>query len=1068
MNRLRVPRNGPSLGEVDPVSFAAPDPEKACRFAWLTGFVLVICAFLGAAHGLSPGDPTLPALLVGALVGLGLVPNRSSGKTPDAAIGSWWPLLLLAAIAGSAPLLLPLCAAVASSVSATIGVALAGPLVLGGATAMIAALLGPRIDVGRLPGPVGCAAAIAVGLLPAVNSAVPAIGLVEVGLLGGLLLVPLALWPSGGVESRPDNAGAAEPGETTGFSAGLVLAGGVGLLLLSAGPVFGPSPSWFAEAGTGLAAGLAVHALLRRRLPAAPTVALALAPLVIFGAGEAIPRAPHLVGSLLARGVPPLVGGSPLAPALITVSVFAAVGLVAGRTGPRTPAGAITGLAAWLLLPPLLGPDVAVRVLASGLALLAIPTVVSAPHAWKRGAAAIGAAGALACLALPAAPSGARAVAPYASFTDSAALGRIHQVASWRQASVRVSARGSVYALEDLAPPVYWSSGRSLRLDRERAGADAFFAHLPGLLRGDAPGSVLVLGAGHGGVLDSLRRSSAGIVRVREASAARRWLVRAHGQWNGDVAADPAVRFLAVDPTARQPGGDHFDAVLVDLPAPWVPGGATAWSRGRVEGIARVVGTGGVAVFRVPLDGLAGDELAAFARSVCRAFPDVTAWLDPSGATHLLLAARPEAGRVDAGAVFRAWSRRTIQDELRAVALFGPADVLERLVTGRDGLVGMADGRSLRSTHGTAVVAGARVRSGRRALPLAALAATGGQPERLFDLSTVPPGERGELSARLERAADGRGDYLELLAALTRGDSIAAMEVAQRIAAAGSDTTKDLRTLISPWLDRCRQYRAQGLLEQARSECMIAVSFSPVDPEANLLLGDVQRLLGDLDAASTAYLGVRERDSTSLGAALGLAAVHEREGRLSEAADLLEEAEKLHPGNAVLLNNLGSIYLRMAHATPVDAEAAAFSARARTLFQAAAALEPRMAEPRVGLAEVYSANGELDKALLEVDRAVALQPGCSWRPLRAEVLFLLGRHDDAEAEVDAILFDCPDDITALGTKGLILNDKGCHTQAKGQWERVLQLDPDNGPAKSNLRLLEDSGLLDRGEKDCRP
>ncbi len=1039
-----------------------PDPEKACYIAWLAGFPLVICALLGAGHGLPTGDSTLPALLLGTAIGLGLAPSSASGETPPDAPRPWWPSCLLALLAGSSPLWLPASSGFANTVSATLGVPLAGPLIVGGVAAALSALLGSRLAGSRLPGLRWCALAVAIGLIPATNVVLPAIGLVRLGLLGGLLLLPLALWPGERERARPADAG------SHGFAVGVLLTAAPGLLLLAASPLFGPGPSWFAEAFVGLGLGLFVVTLVRSRRPALADALAALAPLALVGAGELLLRGPHLVGTLLARGVPPLVGGSPLAPALLTVAALLAVGLVADRFGPRTPAGMATGLALWLILPPLLGPDVAIRVVAAALALLVFPAAVSAGERWRRGLVACSAVAALACLALPQVPSGARAVAPYASLTDPAALGRIHQVASWRQADVRVSARGSVYVLDDLAPPVYWSAGRSLRLDRERVGADAFLAHLPGLLRGDAPTSVLVLGVSHGGVLDSLRRSSAGLVRVREPSPARSWLVRARGGWNGEVAADPAVRFQAVDPTARQPGQERFDAVLFDLPPPWVPGGPFAWSDARVRGVARTTAPGGVAVFRIPLDGLSGDELAGFALRVCRAFPDVTAWLDPSGASHLVLAGRPEAGPVDAGAVYRAWSRRTVADQLRGAALFGPADVLDRLVTNRDGLLAMAEGLSPRDPHGTAVVAGARVRAGRRALPLAALAATRSRADELFDLSSVPTEERTELAGRLERAAGSRADYLELLAALTRGDSIEAMEVADRIASGSGDSTKDLRTLISPWLGRCRQFRAQGLLEQARSECLIAVSFSPADPEANLLLGDVQRLLGDYESAGRTYQGVRDRDPTSLGAALGLAAVHEREGRVAEAAELLEEAEKLHPGNAVLLNNLGSIYLRMANTTPVDSEAAAFAARARTLFQAAAALEPRMAEPRAGLAEVYSATNELEKALLEVDRAVALEPGCSWRPLRAEILYLMGRTVEAEAEVDGILFDCPDDVTALGTKGLLLNAKGCHAQAKGQWDRVLQLDPENPAARSNLRLLDESGLLERGDRDCRP
>ena len=1061
---------------------ATPIPKKACQSAWLAGLVLVTCALIGAVHGLPAGDLTPTALLLGTIAGLGLSPKRSLGDSTIRGDGNLWTSLIVSAAAGTAPLWLPLLLRFSAILSSTLALSLAGPLLLGGAAAGLSALVAARLRPGRWPNAGWCALAVGAGLLPVTHGVAPAIGLVQLGLLGGLLLVPLALWPSraaplrSGVGDRPAARGstrkeAAPPtghARTGGFAAGLVLAGGTSLLLLAASPLFGPSPSWFAEAGTGLAAGVALSSAIRRRAPAAGVVLLALAPLAVFGAGEVLLRGPHLVGELLSAGVPPLVGGTPVAPGLLTVGAFAVVGLTVGDLGRRTPAGGAAGLLAWLLLPPLVGPGVAIRLLAAALAALALPTVVGSRPRGERAIAAIGAAVALACLALPLTPTGASVAAPYASFAEPGELAHVHRVAAWRDADVHASARGSVYVLDALSPPVYWSGGRSVALDRERGAADTFLAHLPGLLRGEAPTSVLVLGAGHGGVLDSLRRTSAGIVRVWEPVPARRWLTRSRGAWNGDVAADPAVRFVSVDPLVPQPGRERFDAVLMELPPSWAPGGAAAWSRRNVTDAAEAVAPGGVAVFRVPLESLSGDELASFALSVCRTFPDVTAWLDPAGSSHLLLAGRPEPGPVDAGAMFRAWSRRPLQQELRSVALFSPADVLERLVTGREGLLQMAEGRAARDGYGTAVVAGARVRAGRRALPLATLAASGSRSHELIDITSVPAAERVDLEGRLRRAASARSDYLQLLAALADGDSITAMEVAGRITESGLDATKDLRSLIAPWLDRCRQYRAQGLIEQARSECMIAVSFSPADPEANLLLGDVQRLLGELDEAQQAYLGVQERDPTSLGAALGLAAVHEREGRLGEAASLLEDAEKLHPGNAVLLNNLASLYLRMARITPVDAEAAGFAARARALFQAAAALEPRMAQPRAGLAEVYSASGELDKALVEIDRAVSLEPTCAWRPLRAEILYLLGRAAESEAEVDSLLFECPENATALGTKGLLLNQMGCHSQARSQWERVLQLDPSNQAARTNLRLLEDSGLLERGDQDCRP
>jgi len=385
------------------------------------------------------------------------------------------------------------------------------------------------------------------------------------------------------------------------------------------------------------------------------------------------------------------------------------------------------------------------------------------------------------------------------------------------------------------------------------------------------------------------------------------------------------------------------------------------------------------------------------------------------------------------------------------------------VVTDREGLLLLAAQRPKRDGAGTAVVAGGRARTGRRALPIATLASAASHPEQLFDLSTVPPPELQDLQERLAGAAPEREAYLSLLEALAQGDAQTAMALASRIAESGADPTKDLRSLIDPWLSQCRRYRERGLLEQARPECMIALSVSPADPEANLMMGDIHRLLGELPEARARYESVQERDVTSLGAALGLASIHELEGNY-------EEAEKLHPSSALLLNNLAALYVRMAGFSGLSDEeqerAAAYLARARSLFQASAALAPQMAEPRAGLAEVYSLLGEHERALAELDRAISMDPSCTFRGWRGQVLYELGRLDEAERELDSSLLSCPDHLPARVAKGNLLLTRGCYQQALQAWELVLGEDPDNFAARGNIDQLKDSGLLEFGDTRC--
>jgi tetratricopeptide (TPR) repeat protein len=1014
--------------------------SKVSSWSQLAAVPAVICAVLGGVFGADPTALIGPALLAGTALGISTAPR----KRPEAAWAPPAAVLLIAAL----PLWLP-------------WLAVTGP----GGTALGSAgcawILAARIDVRRLPALGPGAAAGALGLIALLHGVVPNSGLRMIALVGGLLALPAAL-----VELPRKPVPSSDPARDDGLVLGLVLGGAVPILAVAGGPIFGPSPSWLAEAITGVAAGVAGAAALRRLAPQVGRGLALLLPVALLGAGLALLTGHDRIAWLIGQGVPAMAGGAPLAAGLLTGGLFAGVGFTAGPGGPRTAAGLAVGAVLWAALPDGLGADLAIRALVAAAALRVLWVVVGTETRWMRAAAVAAAAAGLGGLALPAPPAGIRAVAPYGAFGDLGQLGLLDLAAGWRAGESRASARGSVAVLNDLRPPVRWQRGQSIDRSRETISSDAFFAHLPGLLRGDAPTSILILGGGHGGIADSARRATAGRVVIALRSPADRWLVRSQGDWNRNVAADPAVQL------GRPARGDRFGAVLVDLPPVWVPGAAADWSPARIDRVADQLAPEGIAVFRMPLASLAGDELAAFAGDVAGRFSQVTAWLDPTGSRHLLLAAREASGPIDAGAVWRAWSRRAVRDELRRTALTTPVDALERLLTDRDGLLAMAAGRARRDRFSAAVVAGVRVRAGRRALPLAILGAAGTTPTRLFDFGTVPPDERDALQARLTDALAARADYLELLEALASGDSMGALDTARRIARSGKGATKDLKTLIEPWIDRCRALRAQGFIEQAKAECLIARSFSPTDDEPALLLGDLHRLLGELDQAARLYQEVRERDRASVGALLGLGATRTLQGRYRDAISLLEQAEQIEPGNALLLNNLAAVHLQLAGRISAeggdDSSISPHVARARSLFQAAASLEPRMAEPRAGLAEIYSFIGNRARALVEIERAVILDPSCVFRGRRGQALMENGRAQEASRLVEEVLLECPDELVALGTKAILLADRGCWTQARDTWGRMLEIVPGHPPALSNRADLEASGMLDRGDQDCTP
>ncbi|MEE2829660.1 MAG: tetratricopeptide repeat protein, partial [Myxococcota bacterium] len=633
----------------------------------------------------------------------------------------------------------------------------------------------------------------------------------------------------------------------------------------------------------------------------------------------------------------------------------------------------------------------------------------------------------------------------------------------WRDADRSASVWGSQAWLRDTDPPVWWLAGQAGIAGELSDASDSFFAHLPGLLA-EPPDSVVLLGPGMGGVLDAARRSTFGGIRTWTASSAHRRLLYLEGR--GNVGADPSVRiYTGYGPAQASRAGPH-SAVLVNMPPPWVAGGAHAWSPAAIRQIDRLVAEDGHAVFRIPLGEVSGQTLGSFIRSATDVFDGLSAWLDPTGSKHVLLVAHRQAGPIDAGAVFRAWSRQVVRKDLRAASLRSPADVLERLLFDHDGLLTTASSATPIPPQGSSVLSGVRARNGRSVLPLGHLNTTPLLPARAFDFETVPKADLAVLRERLEKRAATRSHYLALLEAIALGRGVEALAIAQQVAESTENSAKDLRALILPWITRGDQFRNQGLLEQAKAEYLIAGSFSPDDPDANLRLADIHRRLGELAEGEKRYRQVREVEPNSLQAILGLGSLLETQGRYAEAASLLEDAEKLHPGEAILLINLGALHLRLA--AGADEASGRHVVRARVLLQTAASLEPRMAEPHGGLAEVFSLLGEHDRALTEIDRAIALNDHCTYRGWRGQILWELGKNTEAERSLQQALLECPNHLPALTALGGLLVDRGCYRQGRETWERVGLLDPGNRVALANLEQITLSGVEKSiGENRCR-
>jgi tetratricopeptide (TPR) repeat protein len=983
--------------------------DLAAAVAWGA----VACAVVGAIHAADPE----PLTAIGGVVGA-LLAAAGRGTAPRSRLAG--------AALGLLPLWLPPFGEAAGRAASAAGTPALGFLAAAAGGALLGrGLRGDVLPRGRALALSGAAAGLFALLL------LPRVGAAAIGAAGAVALLGL---PGRGARSE------VEPPALAGAAPGLV-AGALFWVLDASSPWLGPDP-WLplaTVAGGLLGAGLSSAARPRLRwvvLPALLAAGLVCGPLV----PAAMERAAGLGGAAVAL--------PPIAAAAFAFGAMALAGPPGRGSGPA--AAAI--LLGWLVGPLALGASAAAAGAVGAVAVAGAGLGLQAPELRARLAGVAGMLGGLAVLALPPPSAGAGVAQPWRLGAEPAQLSLALREGS-RHDLVRVDGpRGSWIAVEGGRPRVL-AGHRSVALNAEAEGADRFFAHLAGLL-GEAPRRSLLLGGRQGAVVDALRRGTAGNVDVAlRPSGAASTLLR-HGAWNRDVFADPGVRVLTVDPLAG--GRERWDAILLELPPPWAPGAPAAWSAARLRSVATHLEEGGHAVIRLPLDELSSEDLRAWLDVAAGVFPGLFAWLDPTGAANLLVVGQADDGLLDAGAVFRAFSRRAVADDLRAAALRDPVDVLERGLADRRALT-LPGGRTPSPTA-RAARAGVRARRGRRGLALAALVTAGVAPQHLFDLRDVPPERRAEIDERLAQAGRTRADYLALLGAWQDGRGEDVLLLASKMAEASADPTKDLRAVVAPWVRRGDAFRAQGLLDQAQAEYLVARSFSPADPELNLKLGDVQRLLGRNEEAQAAYDAVLAREPRQLEATFGVAALHAARGELAEAASLLDEAQALHPGSAPLLVNLGWLHVQLSDVEPGRIEQ--HLARARVAYQRATALEPRRPQGWGGLALVYERQGDFERALAAVERALALDGGCVYRGQRGGYLGQLGRLDEARAELQRAILDCPEDADALNALGAVEARQARWYQARDAWTRSLRIDPDHAAAKQNLAELEASGALE--------
>ncbi len=192
----------------------------------------------------------------------------------------------------------------------------------------------------------------------------------------------------------------------------------------------------------------------------------------------------------------------------------------------------------------------------------------------------------------------------------------------------------------------------------------------------------------------------------------------------------------------------------------------------------------------------------------------------------------------------------------------------------------------------------------------------------------------------------------------------------------------------------------------------------------------------------------------SYAAHTNLANVYRRREMLDEA--LVELKEALKDGDhAIVHNNLGALYAKKGMLPEALAE-----------FEQAKKLNPKSADPYMGMGLAYAQNGESQKALDAYAKALDYTGNAAQIYTNRGVLLMeLGRTDDAIKDYQQAIMEEPSFAQARYNLGIAYTQKQNWEAAINQYEQVVELQPQFYQALFNLGILYAKiGHLDSAEK----
>ena len=585
--------------------------------------------------------------------------------------------------------------------------------------------------------------------------------------------------------------------------------------------------------------------------------------------------------------------------------------------------------------------------------------------------------------------------------------------------------------------------GLDLEVPSAAASAEEFAGHIAALLAPPS-GRMVLLGDTTGEVIRGLSAHSDSSVDVAVSLPGMVRLLADADEIRRETWLDPHIHLQAATAQQRLASIDQASSIIELSRAPWTHGGGASPSRRHLKAVRQRLSDDGIYVLCSHLDWWPDGAPAALAAQLKEVFEHVQIWLPPTGADSLI------------------WVASDTPPALaRLSTRFNKAtSALERL--GYASAPGLA-GTAIAGDHdvftwgekGTTLPYPYLLNENLFQRPVfhaAGLAAGTDTATSIWDTT-----DASGLVAEVDEMIRARRMFLSLIDDAQRGEIGAAFETARTLVRDHGDIgARTLEPLIAPHIADAeaalKKAAAQGVTsaawDDARRFATTARMIAPQSPKPYVMLAEIALGQGDVAKAESHFRTALGHDPKHLRALDGLARTGRLKGDNAQVEQALRASTRHGPRDGTTWHNLGIFMLEQGRHD--DAISALESAAALASKE-----QPQMlAAVMVGMAKVYLAKDEPSGALVRAERATRLneKSGVAWY-LRGRAHYELERYDEAESDFRRAVLTDGSLVEARGAIGQVRAIRGDYAAAAEQFRSVLQLDPNNVPARENLRRL---------------